>query len=396
MNTDQRQPTATILSVAIPTTPIALPNLGELLGNFPITFTPEQLTQLAQRLSQVNFDTITKAEIGKLGSSAEESLHRTLDDYLKNIDQIEHPRLFALLEALSEDVEKEKLDQLADRIINGKVGLGTRLVSMVSKKAMKRAQDDLIDETRRLLSDKTRNLSETINRKELELNREMVKVEATVHALDHLMPQYRDRFIEMATEVAFASAFAQIARLNLMEREQTVSPTDILAQSELDGLKDKLEGLESRALALNGQMTRLPAETLVARTLQNAGLQTLQEITTNARGRFASIKQTLISLHVSLQIRDVQRLDQQGARLDESLNRVRGKLLTQVVNTAANAPGDNRLKQAQEVKKIVEDTNKLRIVVKTAQQANLGKFEQARTIFAEARNAMLALGKPQQ
>jgi CHASE3 domain sensor protein len=63
-----------------------------------------------------------------------------------------------------------------------------------------------------------------------------------------------------------------------------------------------------------------------------------------------------------------------------------------VVTTAANAPGDNRLQQANELKRVVADTQALQNIVEAARDTNKAKFDEARTTMAAVREDMLALG----
>jgi hypothetical protein len=92
-------------------------------------------------------------------------------------------------------------------------------------------------------------------------------------------------------------------------------------------------------------------------------------------------------------VQDLQRLAQQGADLDSNLNKVRGMLMKDVVETAATAPGDNRLAQAQQLQSVVADTQSLVALVDAARDTNQRKFDEARALMAQAREDMLALGK---
>lgn len=162
---------------------------------------------------------------------------------------------------------------------------------------------------------------------------------------------------------------------------------------ELDEARHKLQALQSRALALEGTLSRLPSDQLVIRQLQNAGLATWQETTTTAAARFASIKMTLLTLHGALMTQGVQRLASQGKALDDNLSAVRSQLMRDVVSSSANLPGDNRLAQAQQLQAIVAESHALQNIVLQARQANTLKFEQARQLMAQAQQDMLALGQ---
>jgi hypothetical protein len=140
-------------------------------------------------------------------------------------------------------------------------------------------------------------------------------------------------------------------------------------------------------------MTKIPAETLDIREVQNAGVSTLQELTTTLGDRFLSISETLIAINSAQQVQAVQRLGESGAALDNNLTQVRARLSRQVVEKAANAPGDNRLAQANQVKSIVENTKVLREIKETARVKNEAKFAEASATFAQMRVVLLELGQ---
>jgi hypothetical protein len=168
---------------------------------------------------------------------------------------------------------------------------------------------------------------------------------------------------------------------------------DARAQFALEEARHKLQALQSRALAVETTLTRLPTDQLVIRQLQNAGLATWQETTTTANARFASIKMTLLTLHGTLMTQGVQKLAEHGRSLDENLAAVRGQLLREVVGTSASMPGDNRLAQAQQLQQIVAESRALQDIATRARSDNAAKFEQARQLLAKAQSEIVALGR---
>lgn len=226
-----------------------------------------------------------------------------------------------------------------------------------------------------------------------ELRQEQHKLDTEIRALEQLKDSYRDRYSDFVVVVAFLSLFLARAREQVAQAEQNAQPGNPQDTAHVTELKDKLQALESRALALEGTLSRLPADQLVIRQLQNAAIATLQETTTTASSRFASIKMTLLTLHGALVTQSVQQLADQGAALDQNLAGVRSALMKDVVTKAANAPGDNRLAQAQQLQAIVADTAQLVGVVEQARADNQQKFAQAREMFAQARQDMLAVGQ---
>ena len=365
----------------------------DLPAAFPVALSPEQMCIVEKDLGAVDFVMMPLREIATLGNEAEVALHRTLDSFLSRIDQFENPRLFKLVAELKEKVDQQELPALADRILNGKPGAWDRFKGMFSKKALAKAMDKVWEDTKRLASGKTKTLVDLVNTMDRELRTEQSKLEGEIRNMEQLKGAYRDRYSDFVVTVAFMSAFLEKAKMEVQMAEQVTDPNNPVQKAELDDLRDKFQALESRALALEGTLSRLPADQLVIRQLQNAGITTLQETSTTAASRFASIKMTLLTIHGALVTKSVQQLADQGAALDANLASVRGTHMRDVVTKAANAPGDNRLAQAEQLRGIVSETTVLVGIIEQARTSNAQKFKQARNTFAQARQEMLALGQ---
>ena len=367
--------------------------VAALPAHFPVTLREDQMQLAQQNLAQVDFLTLPTREIVTLGGDVETALHRTLDGFLSRIEQGNNPQIFKLIANLKEAVDKEDLPALAQRILNPEPTLLSRIGSLFNKAAAAKALAEVWEETRRIALGKTKTLVDVVQKMDSELRQEQHKLDTEIRALEQLKESYRDRYSDFVVVVAFLSLLLARAREQVAQAEQSAQPGNPQDTAHVTELKDKLQALESRALALEGTLSRLPADQLVIRQLQNAAIATLQETTTTASSRFASIKMTLLTLHGALVTQSVQQLADQGAALDQNLAGVRSALMKDVVTKAANAPGDNRLAQAQQLQAIVADTAQLVGVVEQARADNQQKFAQAREMFAQARQDMLAVGQ---
>jgi len=376
--------------------PLAAPGqsvASALPSHFPVALNPEQQQQVQQNLSEVDFLTMPTREVVTLGADIETALHRTLDGFLARIDQGSDPKIFKLIASLKDAVDKEDLPALARKITHPEPSLLSRIGGLFSKAAAAKALAAVWEETRRLAQGKTKTLVDVVQKMDVELRQEQQKLDGEIRALEQLKDAYRGRYSDFAVVVAFLSVFLVRSRELVAQAEHDAQPGNPQDSVRISELKDKLQALESRALALEGTLSRLPADQLVIRQLQNAAIATLQETTTTASSRFASIKMTLLTLHGALVTQSVQQLADHGAALDQNLAGVRSVLMKDVVTKAANAPGDNRLAQAQQLQAIVADTAQLVGVVEQARADNQQKFAQAREMFAQARQDMLAVGQ---
>lgn len=115
-----------------PSAVISTPGGLSLPPNFPVRLTSDQVATIQQRVADFNFAQIKQAEIPHIGAEPTLALNRFLDTYLQRINRAESPQIFALIPALSESVAKERLGDLADRILNAQPGLRDRLLSIFS------------------------------------------------------------------------------------------------------------------------------------------------------------------------------------------------------------------------------------------------------------------------
>lgn len=354
--------------------------------------TSDQAQGIVSQVRSLSIHELSLLQIAGLGSDVEIALHKSLGSFLDRIDKGDSPQIFRLVSELNAAVKAEDLDGLADKILNGTPGFMSRMMGMLNPKKLAEARANMFEEVRLLVSGKTRKLSSVLDKMEKDIEVEKAKALEEARNLERLKDNYRTRFGEFVMATAFLSTMLEKAKLELSEIQAAEARGDFLSKSTLQEAQDKVQALESRALAVEGVLTKLPAEQLVIRQIQTATIQTVQEITTTTAGRFASIKMTLLTQHSAMGVQNLQRTAQQGADLDANLSKVRNRLVTSVVTTAANAPGDNRLQQANQLLDVVKNMRELQSIVEKARVDNQAKFDQARTILVQARADLTELG----
>lgn len=356
--------------------------------NFPVRFSPERQNHLLEQVNGIQLEALSLMEVSRLGTEVEQNLHRTLDKFMERIDAIKDPKIFHLIPKLSATVEDAKLSELADEVLNPKINAWDKFRGVFSKKSLSTSFTQAANEVRLLVSAKTKKLADEVTNLEKQLNDEKVSLEKEIKVQELLKQAYQERFDEFAQLCALLYGL-----LNKSRREFAAMQADSLIDSgRVQDFSDKLQALESRTLSVETLLTRLPSDQLVIRQLQNAGIATLQETTTSASGRFASIKMTLLTIHGAQAVQDLQRLGQQGADLDRNLLAVRGTLMKQIVGEAVAAPGRNRLAQAEQIQFIVNQTRELHGIYLQAQQETQQKFSAAKQILSDARTALTSIG----
>ncbi|HEX7637752.1 MAG TPA: hypothetical protein VF457_05095 [Burkholderiaceae bacterium] len=385
---------ATPLAPAAPPLPAGLP--GQQLNTGAIVLQPEQLAQAQAALAALDFAAIAPADIVTIGMGAEQNLARTLDGFLARLDKKNAAKVFDLFGRLQKGVADANLPEILEKVQKGEdrgffSGLVNSLVQRLTGRSADDAAREFMQELTELITGRTRTLATEMQKLEAELGREMQALSGELKTLEQLKQKYGQHFGEFTLDAAVARAFVDKATAQVQAQAAAAGADDVVAQARVRELEDKLRLLESRALALEGTYTRLPADRLVIQQVEAAGVATLQETATTVASRFASIKMALLSIHGAFAVKTVQQLSARQAQLDEQLTKVRGEALKGVAVAAAKAPGDNRLAQARQIEAVIASTREVDELVKAARKETDEKFETARGLFAQSRATLAEL-----
>ena len=381
-------------TVVPPPSPRQGPLVQDSLETGAIVLRPEQVPQAEQALAALDFADVPSGDIIKIGLGAEQALQKTLDGFLARLDKKTASKVFALFGRLEKGVDDAKLPEILEKIQQGEApGFFAGLLAKLTGRKPEEAFREFMQEIGELISIRTQTLADEMVRLEGELSKEMKTLFGELQALESLKQSYGTHFASFTVDAAVARAFLEKARQYVAQQTAATDPADVSAQARLRELQDKLSLLESRALALEGTYTRLPADQMVIQQIEAAGIATLQETATTVSSRFASIKMTLLAIHGAFAVKSVQQIAERQARLDQQLTQLRGQATKDVAIAAAKAPGDNRVAQAQQIAAIITQTREIHELVETAKQETEAKFEAARQMFEQSRAELAALRK---
>ena len=385
--------TQTSLPVDVPASsslayPIRLPD------TFPVNLEASQLTQLLAEVQAIDFLAMPALDIETLRDGSEQALGTLLNTALDQVSQAENPNLFTLVRKLSDGVNKAKLPELADKILNAKPSMLEKGVALLfGKKTRDDAAQKAWEEVKRLAQGRTRTLKDLMDGMESEVSSAQKKVREELVAMGQLRGSLRDMFGSAATDAAFVALLLEKARVQVEEYAGHVQPSDLIGQANLRDQKAKLQALESRALALEGGLTRISADQVTIQQIEDAGFKENQEVSTTFVTRFNSIKMTLVNLHHALGVQGLQLIADQGRELDAALIAVNRKVSTEVVTHAANAAGDNRLHQAEQIRSIADGAHEMLGIVEAAEENNKRKFAECRQSLQGSRQILLGVGQ---
>lgn len=357
-----------------------------------LTLNPEQALAVQQKLEQTSLSNISSTAIVQLGTEEGMALRNVLDDFLSRVDTESTAQLYELCQRIEEGVEKANLIEIRESILRTPKPSWWKRLFMMSKRAVEEAVRSAYDQTVADASARTTELNQFLDSLEHEMKDELNKLQMNVHELQDLKQSYRNLTEQFTVSVAVAQGLCEQARSHVatLTQQAQENPSSVI-HPEIQEAESRLDLLESRTLALEGTVSRLPADWLVIQQIQNAGITTFQEVVTTASERFNNIKMTLLTLHGLLSVRGVQMIARKQQDLDSHLAKVRGNLMGEVVRTAAEAPGNNRLHQAQQLKQVIDDAIEMKQVVDTARESNRQKFSEARRIISDARNSLIGI-----
>lgn len=380
--------TSVALHTASPAGALALTTLS-IPQNFPVKVSEDDQAVILQRANGFSIFDINALDIAKLGVTAELELNKVLDQFLSGIDNRTSPQVFALLSGLNKTIEAENLPSVADRVMNAKPSLMAQILGKFSPQKLRDALQQVLEETNRIVGTKTKKLSDEVRAIETKMRAEMTVCEAEVKKLDGVVLAYRKSLDLFAKDTLYLVNCLDRARAEVAASEPRLAEDNLLRLE----INQKLSALESRALAVESAMTRLPASQLNIAMLKDAGMQTLLEQTISLTSNVAAIKDALLQLNAGCRIRQTQLLGDQQRALSENLTRVNNKMTGDVVMAAATAAGDNRLSQAQQIQSVVDSVRDLQMKAEQARQETAQKFDQSRSMLASSRQAMLELGQ---
>lgn len=386
-------PAASAAAAGEPPVPVAETSVVPTLVTGPIVLNDAQTRAAEAAVAKLSFRRMQNDAVVRIGYEAEEKLKKTLDAFLSALDGKNAEEVFKLFDRLQQGVQDAELPQVVTQLQTvDKPGILARIGGFFRGKSLSDLVREAYDKLRGVISGKTKTLVDVVSEVEKEGNERMKRLTGELQRMEQLKIAYRENFNDFAVAAVVAATFLEQSRKIVAEEETRVAQIeDPREKADLEDMRQRLALLESRSTNLVGSLTRLPADRLVIQQIQQAGVQTFQEMIITSGSRLASIKMNLLALNAGFSVKGVQLMAERQAKMDQQLTDIRGGLVRDVATTAATAPGDNRLKQAEQIKQIIVQTKEIDQIVKQAREQNATKFAAARDQFDEARKALAEL-----
>lgn len=385
--------TVDTLSAGIPANVPMVPDAVSvtLPANFPVQLTADSIEKIQSDVAVFDLAQADLKTLSTQGEASYKALNRTLDSYLQDVTQASQPQFFKLVDALSDEVEKQKLGEVAHAILTAKPSLADRFIGLFNRRHLRNATDKVFETLGNAAKLRTKSLADLVNAKEREMDADLQHLAARMTALSTVKVQLRDSFYAFGEDTARLYGLLAVAEAQLPHL-LAASSRDLVAQKDLE---DKVQALKSLAIARETMLTRLPAEALVMRAIENAGYSTLREVATDTRQQFAEVRLGLLKVNAAFEVKSVQRAHESTARLAKNLQDLSMELGTEVAVRAEQLPGENRLANAKHLQDFIQTFQSWS--AKTAEARKKSDLEMAESVqvLSQVRNDLANCAAPQ-
>lgn len=360
----------------------------ELPNNFPIRLTPQEEQGIIGAINTTDIEQKSLLEISTMANASEQALHKAMDPFLDNINKYDNPALFRYIDKLQKDVNEADLPKIVQELNDIELGLFDKIKSFFNRKTPEQIRKEMIGKLMETFGLKTKTLKDSIDQIEQGIRKEMNDVTAQIGVMENLKTQYQQFVAQFAKETAFLYGLQKKSERQFEALKQA-HPDDTGRIREFEA---KLEALKSRALIVEGMLTKIPADQMIIRQIQEVGIKTLSETGSSMYSRFSSIKQTVIALHASMKNQDLQLVEASGRSLDQNLQSVNSMVLKNTATTAATMAGNNRVHQAQQIQSLLDTVAEVEKIKEEGMRKNEENFTKARSMLEESRQRSLQLG----
>lgn len=360
----------------------------ELPNNFPIRLTPQDEQGIIGAINNTDIETMSLLAISTMANASEQSLHKAMDPFLDNINKYDNPALFRYIDKLQKDVNEADLPKIVKELNDIELGLFDKIKSFFNRKTPEQIRKEMIDKLMETFGFKTKTLKDSIDQIEQGIRKEMNDVTNQIGVLENLKTQYQQFVAQFAKETAFLYGLQKKSERQF-EGLKAAHPDDT---GRIREFETKLEALKSRALIVEGMLTKIPADQMLIRQIQEVGIKTLSETGSSMYSRFSSIKQTVIALHASMKNQDLQLAEASGRALDANLQSVNSMVLKNTAQVASTMAGTNRVHQAEQIQKLLDTVAEVEKIKEDGMRQNAENFTKARSMMEESRQKSLQLG----
>jgi len=327
-------------------------------------------------------------DIVLFGADRQAAFSKILDTILSEITKGSSPVIFELFDRINKGVDEADLPNLEKSIeASLKVGMIQRLLEALKLSSVAKRVQNASVEIDKLMTSKSRSIVELTSTMQNDIKTEVDKLIQDSARLTALAKEYRDNigifdiYVRAGKQI-LANGQEDLAK---MQKDAEFDP---LLKEECKNFQQRLDLFHNQLVKLELILAKAPEELEAIRLGQGASYANIAEVSSSALSEMNDIKSALIRMATSHQNRTVQMMSTQRRSLRENLQQVGNNMLGEVAVSAAEAQGNNRLADAELLKKNAEQLKAISNKVLDATNANQLKFKQARLRLEEVKNLL--------
>ena len=332
-----------------------------------------------------NINVITYKVVSEIAKPEFVSLNNQLKHFTSKISSIKAPGLFTLLDELSKGVSDADLEQIWERTVNAKPSLMARIFSVFNPKAIGTNLQTQYESVYKLLTERSKGLEVKLGAIEKQLIVQKHEQENNIAALTSSFEMYFNSFQNVRTEFIFTLYLEEFYKQEI-EKFKLANPNlqDLQVSKQLSEYESVLNDIENKRLVLHGALIKFPIIVKQNENLINVSKNILKEIDNTLLNNFTSIRSNLMGLGISLNAQQALLGTNQAKLLDEQSSKLSSKIVGDLSVKAEKFASESRLREAENIKKLVGDIRVINDKVQQAKEENKADMQKAQDILNEA------------
>ena len=332
-----------------------------------------------------NINVITYKVVSEIAKPEFVSLNNQLKQFTSKISSIKAPGLFTLLDELSKGVSDADLEQIWERTVNAKPSLMARIFSVFNPKAIGTNLQTQYESVYKLLTERSKGLEVKLGAIQKQLIVQKHEQENNIAALTSSFEMYFNSFQNVRTEFIFTLYLEEFYKQEI-EKFKLANPNlqDLQVSKQLSEYESVLNDIENKRLVLHGALIKFPIIVKQNENLINVSKNILKEIDNTLLNNFTSIRSNLMGLGISLNAQQALLGTNQAKLLDEQSSKLSSKIVGDLSVKAEKFASESRLREAENIKKLVGDIRVINDKVQQAKEENKADMQKAQDILNEA------------
>lgn len=323
--------------------------------------------------------------VSDIGRKEFNNLNTELKKFTSKITEVKSPGIFNLLTILTKNVEEADLPGIWEKTVNAKPSLGARFKALFNKEAIGYNLQTQYQEVYKLLTEKSKGLEVKLLDIERKLIQQKHEQENNITSLQSTFEMYFNSFEEVRKQFIFTLYLEEFYKQELTKyKEENKDSHNLHFTKQLSEYESIFKDIENKKLILQGALIKFPITVKQNEHLIGVCKNILKEIDNTLLNSFTNIRSNLMSLGISLNAQQGLLGTNSAKILDEQSAKFASKIAGKLAVEAEKFAGDSRLREAETIKRLVEDIKLITENVNQAKIENEISIQKAHEILNES------------